>query len=146
MSLTAIRTRSPGLARSKRTAAVEVDDLGEGTVDPGFKAEPDAGAGEIVAVEVFRHLNPLAEPEGLLGIGCFGLRDGPGGIVERRIFCVGQIAGVIAPCARGQVGKVFHARDDTALGVGQLLLDVEALLKELRVESGTTNKRERGNP
>ena len=48
-------------------AAVEVDDLGHGAVGVGAELKPDAGAGEVVAVEGLGDLDDAAIPDGVLG-------------------------------------------------------------------------------
>ena len=48
-------------------AAVEVDDLGHGAVGVGAELEPDAGAGEVVAVEGLGDFDDAAVPDGVLG-------------------------------------------------------------------------------
>jgi len=47
--------------------AVEVDDLGHGTVAFDVEVEPDAAAGEVVAVESFWDFNGGAIPDGAVG-------------------------------------------------------------------------------
>ena len=48
-------------------AAVEVDDLGHGAVGVGAELKPDAGAGEVVAVEGLGDFDGAAVPDGVVG-------------------------------------------------------------------------------
>ena len=93
-------------------AAVEVDDLGHGAVGVGVELEPDAGAGEVVAVEGLGDGEGLAVPDGVVrGFAARG--DGlPGTFVELDGFAVGEIAGVHLPRAVGQIGDGGKTRDD----------------------------------
>ena len=59
-------------------AAVEVDDLGHGAVGVGAELEPDAGAGEVVAVEGLGDFDDAAVPDGVLGGFGARLLQGPG--------------------------------------------------------------------
>ncbi|WP_433982845.1 hypothetical protein RBB78_12400 [Tunturiibacter empetritectus] len=84
------------------TLAVEVDDLGDGTVGVGAELEGDAGAGDVVAVEGPGDFDLAAIPDGLVGGFGFGLDEGPGGVVEGGRFAVGDVAYVEAPVACGE--------------------------------------------
>ncbi len=83
-------------------AAVEVDDLGHGAVGVGAELEPNAGAGEVVAVEGLGDFDDSAVPDGVLGGFGAGLLQGPGGVVKREGFAVGNVPGVEAPLAGGE--------------------------------------------
>ncbi|MCU1252333.1 MAG: hypothetical protein JWQ49_5362, partial [Edaphobacter sp.] len=83
-------------------AAVEVDDLGHGAVAGGVELEPDAGTGDVVAVEGLGDFNDAAVPDGVLGGFGPGLNQWPTGVVEGGGFAVGDVAGVKAPFAGGQ--------------------------------------------
>ena len=98
-------------------AAVEVDDLRHGAVGGGAELEPDAGSGEVVAVEVFGDFDEAAEPDGVVGGVAAGLDDGPGGVVEVGVFAVGEVAYVGAPFVGREVVEGAEAFDDF-LGVG----------------------------
>ena len=98
-------------------AAVEVDDLRHGAVGGGAELEPDAGAGEVVAVEVFGDFDEAAEPDGIVGGLAAGFDDGPGGVVEVGVFAVGEVAYVGAPLVGGEIVEGAEALDDF-LGVG----------------------------
>ncbi len=87
-------------------AAVEVDDLGHGAVGVGAELEPDAGAGEVIAVEGLGDFDDAAVPDGVLGGFGAGLLQGPGGVVEGGGFSVGDVACVETPLADGE--RVEH--------------------------------------
>ncbi len=54
-------------------AAVEVDDLGHGAVGIGVELKPDAGAGEVVAIEGLGDFDGAAVPDGVgRGLGARG--------------------------------------------------------------------------
>ena len=86
-------------------AAVEVDDLGHGAVGVGLELEPDAGAGDVIAVEGFGDFDGAAVPDGV--VGGLGVRSDelPGGVVECGRFAVGDVADVEAPLAGGKLGE-----------------------------------------
>ena len=90
------------IVAERDAAAVEVDDLGHGAVGVGVELEPDARAGDVVAVEGLRDFDHAAVPDGVLrGFGAW-LDECPGGVVERGGFAVGDVAGVEAPFADGE--------------------------------------------
>jgi len=103
-------------------AAVEVDDLGHGAVGVGVELEPDAGAGDVVAVEGFGDFDDAAVPDGVLrGLG-FGGDEGPGGVVEGGGFAVGDVAGVETPLADGEGVQGFEGVERLDGGGGEVLL------------------------
>ena len=77
--------------------AVEVDDLRHGTVGVGLELEPDAGAGDVVAVEGLGHLDLAAVPDGVLGSFAARVDERPGGVVEGGRLAVGDVSGVEVP-------------------------------------------------
>ena len=93
-------------------AAVEVDDLRHGAVGVGAEAEPDARAGEVVAVEGLGDFDFAAIPDGVGGGFAAGFDEGPGAVVEVEGFAVGEVAGVVAPLLGGEVVKGGEAGDD----------------------------------
>ena len=103
-------------------AAVEVDDLGHGAVGVGAELEPDAGAGDVVAVEGFGDFDGAAVPDGVRGGFGAAVRRGPGGVVERGGFAVGEIAGVEAPFAGGKGVQGFERVELRDRGGGEVLL------------------------
>ena len=87
-------------------AAIEVDDLWHGPVGVGVKLEPDARAGDVIAVEGLGDLDGAAEPDGVFGrrgaAAGLGRDERPGGVVECGRLAVGDVAGVEAPLAGGE--------------------------------------------
>ena len=100
-------------------AAVEVEDLGHRAVGVGVELEPDAGAGEVVAVEGLGNGDALAEPDGVIGRPGAAGHDAPVGVVESDGFAVGEVAGVHLPGAGGQLSESGEARQDLLGGGGQ---------------------------
>ncbi len=86
-------------------AAVEVDDLGHGAVGVGSELKPDAGAGEVVAVEGFGDFDGAAIPDGVFGCGRVRRDELPGGVVKCGRFAVRDIAYVEAPLAGRKLGE-----------------------------------------
>jgi hypothetical protein len=86
-------------------AAVEVDDLGHGAVGVGLELEPDAGAGDVVAVEGLGDFDGAAIPDGVFGGLAVRGDELPGGVVECGRFTVGDVADVETPLAGGELGE-----------------------------------------
>ena len=90
------------IVAERDATAVEVDDLRHGAVGVGAELEPDARAGDVVAVEGPGDGDFAAEPGGFLGAGEGRLDRLPGRVVEGGGFGVGQIADVHAPLVGGE--------------------------------------------
>ncbi len=104
-------------------AAVEVEDLGHGAVGVGVELEPDAGAGEVVAVEGVGDGVDLAEPDGILGGLAGNFLCLPGGVVEGDGFAVGDVACVRLPGAVREIAEESEAGDDVLGFPGKLAGD-----------------------
>lgn len=83
-------------------AAIEINNLGHGTVGVGHELKPDAGAGEVVTVERLGDLEPAAIPDGVHGRAGIGGDGLPGGIVEIGRFGVGNVTGMKFPIGGGE--------------------------------------------
>ena len=79
---------------------------------PGLKLEPDICAGQVVAMQIFGNLDPLAKPDRVVGVLAARLGDGPRGIIEIRALAVRQIAGVYPPFAVGNAIQLSETRND----------------------------------
>ena len=98
------------LAQS-HAAPVEVKNLRNGSVGVGRELEPNARAGQIVAVERRRQLNRLPKPHRVGGVMRARGRILPSALVEGHSFAVRQIALVHLPRAGGQLRQAqqpFH--------------------------------------
>ena len=117
-------------------AAIEVNYLRHGAVGVGAKLEPDAGAGDVVAVQRLRNLDLAAIPDGVLGR--FGWRgdDGPSGVVEGEGFAVREIADVDSPVSGGQGVEGFNGVQLLDRGGREILL-LANWREGLSEESGT---------
>ncbi len=102
--------------------AVEVDDLGDGSVGVGAELEGDAGAGDVVAVEGLGDFDLAAVPDGFVRCLGFGLDEGPGGVVEGDGFAVGDVADVEAPVACREGVEGFEGVELGDGGRGEVLL------------------------
>ena len=85
-------------------AAVEVDDLRHGAVAAGVELEPDARAGEVVAVERLGNLDDVGDTRPRpWSLWLPRLDQRPAAVVEVERFAVGDVADVGPPFRRGQV-------------------------------------------
>ena len=104
-------------------AAVEVENLRHGAIGFGVELEPDARAGQVVAMQCLRDLKGLAKPD---RIGRRLLARGnrlPSAFVQIHRFAVRQIARVHLPCAGGQFTQAgepvnYGARCRRQIGTG----------------------------
>ena len=109
--------------------SVEIHNLGHGFAarGPGLKLEPDVRAGQIVAMQTLRYLNPLAKPDRIFGVLAARPDSGPRGIIEVEALAMRQIAGVQSPFSIGNAIQLPETRDDLlrrsrqGLGGGDLL-------------------------
>ena len=86
----------------RHPAPVEIDDLGHGSFIIDAYAEGDLGAGQIVSIKRFGHVEGGPQPDGLGRQGRGSGHRLPAGIVCRRRFAVLQVPGVILPAGVGE--------------------------------------------
>jgi len=101
--------------------AVEVEDLGHRPVRLRAEAEPDLRPGQVVAVQRLRNLDDAAKPHGTLRRmeELVPRRAGrhllPAAVVERWVFSVRHVPGVVAPRAGGKQVQAVQPPDRALL-------------------------------
>ncbi len=120
------------IVAERDAAAVEIDNLGHRAVGVGVELEPDAGPGEVVAVERLGDLDGAAKPDCVLRRVAFDGKNRPGAVVEAYGFAVGDVAGVKAPAVDGQVVEFGEAVDGGSRGRGQRFGQRSDLIGRLR--------------
>ena len=125
-------------------AAVEVDDLGHGAVGVGTELEPDARAGDVVAVEGLGDFDGAAIPDGVLGGFAVRRDELPGGVVECGRFAVRDVAYVEAPVAGRKLGEGLEGMQRGERG-GRKILQLALGREGLRGEGGVKKNRRAGS-
>ncbi len=121
-------------------AAVEVDDLGHGAVGVGLELEPDAGAGDVVAVEGLGDFDGAAIPDGVFGGLAMGRDEFPRGVVECGRLAVRDVADVETPVAGRKLGEGLEGVERGERG-GREILQLSLGRERLGGEGGGKKNR-----
>ncbi len=85
------------IVAERHAAAIEIDDLGHRTIGAGVELEPDARAGEVVAVQRLWNFDFAAKPDGIFCGVAFDRKNRPTAVVETHGLTMSDVAGVKTP-------------------------------------------------